>query len=87
MTTKTVTAKIERIKLINEKEGRVLLSDVVIQDRKVSFNVWVKYSTRFYNAGAKKGSLIEFNARIENINNYMEINHIRDIEVTSGTSK
>jgi hypothetical protein len=87
MTTKTVIAKIERIKLINEKEGRVLLSDVVIQDKKVSFNVWVKYSTRFYNAGAKQGSVIEFNARIENINNYMEINHIRGIEVTSGTSK
>jgi len=79
MSTKTVTASIERIKLLNKKEGRVLLKDVQIGTHKINFNVWVKYSRRFFNAFATVGSNISFNARIDNIENYMEINHIRDI--------
>jgi hypothetical protein len=81
MSTKKVTATVERINLINEKEGRVLLSFVSIEDIKINFNVWVKYSTRFYNAMASKGKTIIFDARIDNIGNYMEINHIRNIRL------
>lgn len=79
--TKTVTATIDKIILTNNKEGSVSLSNIEIQDYNIFFNMWAKYSRRFYNAKAKKGSRIIFEARIDNDDGFLSINHIRNIRL------